>query len=141
MKVYVRSASTLQEVSDLIRSRLKVDGVKSVELYKIGSRGATVRLFYDDGSTSRSFTVKFDNKPNRHQADTKWNPNWSIEDDGSVIDSDGSLVGWFKLSKSKPTQTSANYLEDSLVVEYGTNSIELTDTSGEQVAKAVRKRS
>lgn len=98
-----------------------------------------VKLLYEDGSTSNAFTVRFANKPNRKDAEIIWNPLWSIREDGAVLDESGKVVGWFKLTKQRPQVTSANYQEDSLIIDYGTRSMELTDTSGEQVAKAVRE--
>lgn len=138
MKLYVRSAETLDELEKIVKDRLKVSGVRSVNIKDMNSRYMSVNLIYDDGSSSETFQVRFENKPSRKNSETDWNPDWNIRDDGAVLDKNGLVVGWFKLAKRRPKSTTPNYLEDSLTVDYGTRKIKLTEGSGSAVAKAVR---
>ncbi len=139
MKRYIKSASSLDQLSKVIQDRLMVSGVDLVKIQSINSKYAQVKLIYSDGSESDTFTVRFKNNPNRQDASTSWNPDWKVQDDGSVVDSNNDVIGYFKLLKRKPQVTSANYQENSLVVDFGTKSIDLTENSGPQVAKAVKR--
>lgn len=138
MKIYVKAADNLEQMAQVIVSRLSVDGVKKVDIIKIRHDYATVKLIYEDGSISEPFWVRYSNNPTRGDAATQWNPEWSIRKDGAVLDENKSVVGWFKLTKNKPKTTTPNYQEDSLIVDYGTRKIELTDSSGDRVAKIVK---
>lgn len=138
MKYYVHCASTLDDMKRVIVDRLTVPGVKKVEVYNMNSKFASVRIFYDDETVSKSFHVRYENNPDRSVAQTLWTPGWSVLDDGTVVDENGHTVGYFKLIQRRPQSTSPNYLEDSLVVDYGTETLPLNDESGKQVADAVR---
>lgn len=138
MKRHIHCAATLDSMKQVIEDRLSVSGVKKVEVYNINSKYASVRILYDDGTVSRSFHVRFENHPDRSAAQTAWTPGWSVLDDGTVVDANGRRVGYFKLIQKRPQSTSPNYLEDSLVVDYGTQTLPLNEESGRQVADAVR---
>lgn len=65
----------------------------------IGGKG--VIHYFNHKDVEFGFDIKSSEK--RAEVPTQWRPNYTIKDDGSVYNEDGQLMGYVRISKSKPS--------------------------------------
>ena len=81
----------------------------------LGGQGV---IHYFDGNDVR-FNFDIESSETREEVPTEWRPEYTIQDDGSVYDEIGELVGYVRIAKSKPTTHPKDYDLNNIVIYKG----------------------
>lgn len=134
-------AATSDDMKAEIIKRLSVPGVESVALSWSSPTQYRGKLSYTDGTTSMPFTANFSVGKNIDKDAPpafEWNPEYTVESDGSVW-LNNKRVGWIpRIVTRKPLRVEYDYRLDSILITYGGKSVELTEYNGEDVADMLK---
>lgn len=138
MKIYVRSgtviASTTDELKTHIINKLKNNDNYNVEYVKVSNVTDTYgkgKIKFSEAENEVSFNAELKFKRNTEVCPTQWRPGLSVNDDGSISDETGTVIGYIKILKKPPTTSTRDYDLDDIsiyVTKKITDDLDLHDT-------------